>query len=82
MGQALSGGMKNQILALFAILAVLGLTATGAQAHTVHGFGHGHGHGHGHFRHHHEFRNGEWCDWDDDDDAGVGLPGFFINLNL
>ena len=72
--------MKNQILALFAILAVLGLTATGAQAHAVHGHGHGHG---GHFRHHHEFRGGQWYDWDGwDDDACVVVPGFSLNFNL
>jgi hypothetical protein len=81
-------GMKNQILALFAILALFGLTATGAQAHT-HGGGHGGSHGghgfahnHGYGRHHHEFRNGQWYDWDDDDDASVLIPGFSINLNL
>ena len=72
--------MKTQILSLLVLLALFGFTATGAEAHTVHGF---HGHGHGHFHHHHYFNNGQWYDYDDDCDLDcVAAPGFVIHINL
>jgi hypothetical protein len=71
--------MKNTILSLLVLVGLFGLTATGAQAHPIHGHSHG---GHAHFAHYHQhYYNGIWYDCDDDD-CVVVPGGFSLHINL
>ena len=66
--------MKNKLFSLLVLLAVLGVTATAAEAHP---WNH-HGYGYCGY-HHHCFYGNRWYDYYDD---CPGNGGFFLQIGL